>query len=193
MKTIGLISLFAVLATCTGCSTRTQTTTTQANAQPSPQATATPQTTPTASAQPSPAAAAALVTELYAQHDKGLSPFFQTEDRARVDKFFEKRTADLIWKDAVEVNGEVGALGADPLYDAQDTDIKNLAIGQARLQNGRAEVPVTFENFGKKQNLTFTLVAADGAWKISDIRYPGSYSLLKMLEDEASVKSETVK
>ena len=54
----------------------------------------------------------ALVAELYKQHDGQNSPFFQTENRAAVDKYFTKSTADIIWEYAVEANGEVGGLGA---------------------------------------------------------------------------------
>src|SRR5215204_2908430 len=61
-----------------------------------------------------------LVADLYKQHDSKKSPFFQTADRSRVDKFFTRTTADLIWKDANSSKGEVGPIDFDPLYDAQD-------------------------------------------------------------------------
>lgn len=63
------------------------------------------------------------VVDLYRQHNRKRSPFFQTRSRALINKYFAKALADLIWKDAMKAKGEVGALGADPLYDAQDTEI----------------------------------------------------------------------
>ncbi len=124
-----------------------------------------------------------LVAELYKQHDAEKSPFFQTKDRALVDKYFTKPTADLIWKDAVSSKGEVGALDADPLYNAQDIDIKNFKVGAAGLKGDRAEVPVTFENFGKKQKINFMLVM-ENSWKISDINYGEGHTLVKWLQGD---------
>src|SRR5438067_9339682 len=69
-----------------------------------------------------------LVASLYQAHRQKHSPFFQTRSRALVYKYFEKLLADLIWKDAVTSKGEVGVIDGDPLYDAQDTDIKKFAI-----------------------------------------------------------------
>jgi hypothetical protein len=123
----------------------------------------------------------ALVADLYNEKEEG-NPFFQAEDRARVDKYFVKSTADLIWKDAVESKGEVGALEADPLYDAQDMEIKNFKVNPPETKGAGAEVPVTFDNFGKKQRIVFVLVSTDGGWKISDIKYSGGYTLVGMLK-----------
>ena len=151
----------------------------QAAAQPSQQA----------APQPSPAAARpatppdALVSDLYKQHDAERSPFFQTEDRARVDKYFEKGLADLIWKDAVESKGEVGALEADPLYNAQDSEIKKFAVSAVSQSGDKAEVAATFENFGEKQRIVYRLVAVGADWKIADIDYGGGTTLSKMLKE----------
>jgi hypothetical protein len=133
-------------------------------------------------AQSQDAAAAALVTDLYKQHDAQHSPFFQTKDRALVDKYFTKATADLIWKDAVSSKGEVGALEADPLYNAQDTDIKNFAVGQAEVKGQNATVPVTFTNYGTKVTVKFALKMAGTAWKIDDIIWPEGDTLVKTLK-----------
>lgn len=131
-------------------------------------------------------APSALVTDLYKQHDAKKSPFFQYKNRALVDKYFTKSTADLIWTDATTVKGEVGALGADPLYDAQDTEIKNFVIGKASLNGEKATVTVTFENFGEKKIVTFALVTEAGKWKIDDISYDGGkYTLVSFFKEDA--------
>lgn len=132
----------------------------------------------------------ALVADLYKQHNADKSPFFQDKDRALVDKYFTKATADLIWKDATKQEGEDAALNADPLYDAQDTDIKNFKVGQAEIKDKSATVPVTFENFGKKKKLIFALVEENSSWKIQDIKYDRGYTLVNLLKENSSTNSK---
>ncbi len=128
-------------------------------------------------------AAAALVADLYKQHDAKKSPFFQTKNRGLVDRFFTKRLGDLIWKDANDSSGEVGAISADPLYNAQDIEIKNFGVGTAVVKNETATVPVTFTNFGAKQTVTFNLKQTGSAWKIDDINYGSGDSLMKWVKE----------
>src|SRR5438876_12452827 len=73
----------------------------------------------------------ALVADLYREHNRKHSPFFQTRSRALLYKYFEKNLADAIWKDAVHSQGAVGAIDGGPLYDAQDMDMKTLPIDKA--------------------------------------------------------------
>lgn len=133
-------------------------------------------------------AAAVLVADLYKQHDGKKSPFFQTKDRGLVDKFFTKRLGDLIWKDAKESSGEVGAIDADPLYNAQDTEIKNFAVGSPVVKGDIATVTATFTNFGTRQIVTFELVQSGSSWKIDDIGYGGGDSLMKWLKSAYAEK-----
>lgn len=128
----------------------------------------------------------ALVAELYRQHNAKNSPFFQSQNRALVNKYFTKTTADLIWKDSTTTSGEVGALNADPLFDAQDTDIKKFVIGKASVRGEKASVLVTFTNFGQKKTVTFALVKEGGKWKIDDISYGTDYTLVSMLKDDTA-------
>jgi hypothetical protein len=123
----------------------------------------------------------ALVADLYRQHNRKRSPFFQTRSRALVNKYFNKILADLIWKDATTKKEEVGALDGDPLYDAQDMQIKNFVVGKASIEEGIAQVPVSFENFDKKVQLNFLLIKTGAGWRISDISYPGGYTLKSLL------------
>lgn len=134
----------------------------------------------------------ALVADMYKQHDAQKSPFYQNKDRKLVDKYFAKATADMIWKDAKESadDGGVGALGADPLYNAQDTEIKNFKVGQADIKGEKATVPVTFENFGKKYTFNYTLAKEDDNWKIEDIKYDGGLTLLKLFKSNAAPVSD---
>lgn len=138
------------------------------------------------------AAPETLVADLYKQHDAKKSPFFQNKNRALVDKYFTKSTAEMIWKDANRPEqNEIGALGADPLYDAQDTEIKKFAVGKAEIKDKTATVPVTFENFGKKQKIDFALLLENNAWKISDIKY-SDYTLTGLYkENEKSASNDS--
>jgi len=119
----------------------------------------------------------ALVTELYRQSGRKHSPFFQTRSRALLYKYFVKDLADKIWKDAVTSKGEVGALDGDPLYDAQDMEIKKFAIGKPSYESGQAKVNVTFENFGQPKSFVFTLVNGRSGWRINNIEYGEGRSL----------------
>ena len=126
-----------------------------------------------------------LVADLYKVHNQKRGPFhpghsallYKYFDKrlasALLYKYFEKHLADMIHKDAVTsaAKHDVGVIDGDPLYDAQDFEIKNFAIGQASVENGKAKVPVTFENLGDKKTLIFTLVNSSSGWRISDIDY----------------------
>lgn len=119
----------------------------------------------------------ALVADLYRQHDRKHSPFFQTRSRALLYKYFVKDLADKIWKDAVTSKGEVGALDGDPLYDAQDLEIKKFAIGKPSYESGQAKVNVTFQNFAQPKSFVFTLVNGRSGWRINNIEYGEGRSL----------------
>lgn len=115
-----------------------------------------------------------LVADLYKNQKGETGPFFQTDSRAAVDKYFTKDFADLIWKDAVSSKGEVGAIDSDPLFNAQDTKITFFKIGTQVMDtvSGVTTVLVTFKNYGKSNSVKFLLEHGAGKdWKISDIVY----------------------
>jgi Protein of unknown function (DUF3828) len=124
-----------------------------------------------------------VVSALYRQHERKQSPFFRTTNRALFDQYFDKKLADLIWKDLNTHRDEVGVLDFDVLYNAQDFDIKKLNVQKARIEGDTAEVPVSFTNFDKPEKITFLLTSRQGTWKISDIRYTDGTRLLVMFED----------
>src|SRR5438132_13062707 len=124
----------------------------------------------------------ALVADLYKAHQRKRSPFFQTRSRVLLYKYFEKSLTDMIWKDAVSSKGEVGAIDGDPLYDAQDMEIKKFAIDKATFAGGKARVNVRFENFGQKKNVAFVLVNGKTGWRISDTKYGEGRTLVGELK-----------
>lgn len=127
------------------------------------------------------AAPGVVVRSLYAaRKSHATDPFFQTKSRARLDKFFMKELADLIWNDSVSSarNNEVGKLDGDPLYNAQDMKITGFRVKPPMYGEGNldlADVPVTFKNFGKEQTILFRLERDKRrVWKITDIFYPNN-------------------
>ena len=131
----------------------------------------------------------ALVKDLYKTHDRDLrgknDRILNGENRAAIDKYFDKTLADFMWKDLTSHMDEGGVLDFDPFYNAQDFDVKKLVVGQPKIAGNKATLLVTFENFGKKERLTYTLARQNSAWKISDIKYEDGTSLLKYFEDAA--------
>lgn len=181
MRPFQIVALAVAFAA--GCTLSTNTTVNTAATTPPADTSGTPAS---AAAQSETGAAAAVVAELYKQHDAKKSPFFQTKDRGLVDRYFAKPLADLIWKDANNSTGEVGAIDGDPLYNAQDIEIKNFAVGTADVKGERATVPVTFTNYGQKVAITHSLKRTGGVWKIDNISYGGGDNLLKWLKDTYS-------
>jgi hypothetical protein len=134
-----------------------------------------------------------LVADLYRAHKNDRTdPFFDSKSRVSLDNFFTKSLADLICNDSVTSakNNEVGVIDGDPLYDAQDMEIKNFAIGKAEVNGETAVVPVTFINFGDKHTIKFDLKRVGNLWQVDDIDYGNDEGSLRkeFAEDAASHK-----
>jgi hypothetical protein len=133
-----------------------------------------------------------LITNLYQAHAHKRGPFDQEGNRALLDKYFAKSLADLIWHDRVSSKGEVGVIDGDPLYDAQDFEIKNLSVGKAETQNENAKVTVTFDNFNEKKTLVFLLVKGNTGWRINDIDYgAGEGTMRSWFKDSPKKKAKS--
>lgn len=184
-----VLTLFAIASTACSSGANNATNAPNTNTTTNAAATVEPAGTPVSgAAQSQTGTPEALVADLYKQHDANKGPFFQTKDRALVDKYFTKPTADLIWKDATSSKGEVGALDGDPLYAAQDTQIKNFAVGKADIKGETATVAVSFTNYDQKQVVTYSLKLISGNWKIDDIRWPDGDSMVKVIKDNYATK-----
>lgn len=133
----------------------------------------------------------AVVVSLYNQHKKR-SPFFQTRSRALLDKYFASELANLLWEDARSSGGEVGALDGDPLFNAQDMEIKNFSVQEGTVGTRAAEASVSFENFGEKHRIVFRLVPAGAGWKIADLAYDDRTSLLEILRRDRDSAERSV-
>jgi hypothetical protein len=123
-----------------------------------------------------------VVKELYRVHRNGAGHVFEKQGRKLQQKYFDQKLAALLWKNLSETpEGEVGNIDFDPLYNAQDTQIKNFRVGGSTIKENTATVPVTFMNFDQKVRLTFSLVNTKGGWKVSNIDYGGGSNLVKIL------------
>lgn len=147
-----------------------------------------------------------VVKNLYATHDADRSPFFQTKDRALVDRFFTKALADLIWKDALCQVKEGGICNLDfnvpyNTNGGDKSDASQFKIGKPQYGEGNmqvADVEVSFKLFAAQdENAKTTTIlyrleqGKNKSWKISDIFFPGmedesSNSLTKILSREMS-------
>ena len=132
-----------------------------------------------------------LIANLYQAHAHKRGPFDQERNRALLDKYFEKSLADLIWHDRVSSKGEVGVIDGDPLYDAQDFEIKHLSIGKAETQDRNAKVTVTFENFNEKKTIVYLLVKGTTGWKIKDIDYGAAEGTMRSWFKDSPKKKTT--
>lgn len=135
-----------------------------------------------------------LVGDLYRQHAKE-SPFFQTRSRALIEKYFAAELGNLIWRDAHSSGDEVGALDGDPLFNAQDMDIKNFSIHEGVGGPRMVVVPVSFENLGQKHEIKFRLFSGGGTWRIANIEYDDGATLLEILkrDRESSQNTQSIK
>ena len=126
----------------------------------------------------------AVVRGLYQVHTPDKS-ILSSKTRQPFDRFFDKNLADLMWQDLTTHKGEVGVLDFDPFYNAQDFDIKNLLVGSAKITGAKATVPVSFTNYKRKNSLIYSLVKQNGKWKISDVRYSATDTLLGFFKEGA--------
>ena len=120
-----------------------------------------------------------IVKNLYAAQKAGTGPFFQTKNRAVIGKYFTRDLTELIWKDSVAANGEVGAIDFDPLYGSQDPQITDFTImatgwgGDSKFgRDDEAVVQVTFKDSGKARMVSFQFKRGkDKNWRIYDVHY----------------------
>jgi hypothetical protein len=128
-----------------------------------------------------------LVAQLYQAHRSKHDPLDET---ALLGRYFDPALLKLYLKDKREAKGEVGRLDGDPLYNAQEIQIKDLSVSAPEMADGRRRtgtemhVIVSFNNLGKPRRVTYMLGRTADSWKISDIRYDDGSSLKKILQSE---------
>jgi hypothetical protein len=136
----------------------------------------------------------AVIKEIYALHAADIKAeaedrIVNSRDRRRLDKYFDKKLADLIWNDLTmerteDDTYEIGVIDFDLFYAAQeDLPVTNLLIKQTQIADDKATVRANFTSGGTSETVEYTLVAENDAWKISDIKYRNGMSLLKRFSE----------
>ncbi|MBC8152508.1 MAG: hypothetical protein H7Z72_06320 [Bacteroidetes bacterium] len=126
-------------------------------------------------------AADRLVRALYFEHNKTENPFRETKDRALIDQFFAKPTADLIWSAAQQSVGSVKTSVRNPLFDAPDKAVRKIWVEPAAVGGSRAVVYVTFTNNARPEEIRLDMQQVGGRWRITDMLYPGGKQLTQRL------------
>lgn len=122
-------------------------------------------------------AADRLVRALYFEHNKKENPFREKKDRALVDQFFAKSTADLIWRNAQKSSDKVNLL-----FNVPEAAIKKTWVEPAAIGGSRAIVYVTFENKSRPEEIKIDLRQTAGRWRIIDMLYPDEKRLTQLLQ-----------
>ncbi len=122
-----------------------------------------------------------LVAQLYQAHRSKHDPL---EETALLGRYFDAGLVKLYLNDKREAKGEVGRLDGDPLYNAQEIEIKDFSVAEPEEAGRAARVMVTFKNFGIPTRLLYLLARTTDGWKIDDIRYDDGSSLKKTLRSD---------
>ena len=123
-----------------------------------------------------------VVTDLYGAHKGKADPLQYPASKKLLGAYFEKGLLALFLKDQSESKGEVGKLDFDPLYDAQDFDIKDFSVVTVARQKDSAEVAATFKNIGTSEKVVFLLSNTAQGWRITDIKYSDGRTLKAILK-----------
>lgn len=99
-----------------------------------------------------------------------------------------ERLSDDLWR-AVEAYAatswqadEVPPINGDPLTDSQEMPSR-FAVGAARLEGLRADVPVRFADAYGERELVFLLLQENRRWRVQDLRYADGSRLGELLAE----------
>jgi hypothetical protein len=123
-----------------------------------------------------------IVTDLYSAHKGKADRLQYPASKKLLGTYFEKGLFSLFLKDQSESKGEVGKLDFDPLYAAQDFEIKDFSVVLVTQQKDSAEVAASFKNMGTSEKIVFLLSNTAQGWRITDIRYSDGRTLKGILK-----------
>jgi hypothetical protein len=113
-----------------------------------------------------------VVTDLYGAHRGKADPLRYPASKKLLSAYFEKSLLSLFLKDQSESHGEVGKLDFDPLYAAQDFEIKDFSVVLVAQQKDSADVAASFKHMGTSEKIVFLLSNTAQGWRITDVSIP---------------------
>lgn len=119
-----------------------------------------------------PAAMEAPVRAIYARYASTQKP----EPLYRWAAFSSGLRPLMEMQSAVGRRADTPVLDFDPVVDAQDFE-----LGPVAYEAASSAVIARFQNLGQPKIVVYDLVQEDGAWKIANIRAPGSWDLVEKL------------
>ena len=97
-----------------------------------------------------------------------------SDPSAIVRQIFETYAKDGIprvpWSPAVAARMKRADITADPILQAQDTDVKGFAVKEVSRGTDRAVIEVNFTSFDRKMRSQFDFRLVDGKWAIANYR-----------------------
>jgi hypothetical protein len=111
-----------------------------------------------------------VVRELYRVHGEAEKTKQSVLKPPLRDRFFSRSLARLLAEDGKRREAR---LTYDPIYNAQDFKISDLAVSLKSRQGEKAVVEARFKNFSQPTRLEYDMVRERGAWRVADIRSNG--------------------
>jgi hypothetical protein len=114
-----------------------------------------------------------FIASIYAQYGAPDTPGVVLDSKEALEKYFVPGLAAMIDADGVAAEREnrPPALDGDPFVDAQEWDIKNVAIVVRDDTAEKAVAIVSFFNLGEPRQVELDLVKLDAGWRIDDIHW----------------------
>jgi hypothetical protein len=114
-----------------------------------------------------------FIATIYAQYGAPDTQGVVLDSREALEKYFTPDLAAMIDADtiAAERENRPPALDGDPFVDAQEWDIKNVAIVVRDDTPVKAVAIVSFFNQGEPRQVQLDLLKLAAGWRIDDIRW----------------------
>ena len=114
-----------------------------------------------------------FVDGIYANYRTPNSPGTRINSKALLARYFTPALAALVERDAeqAKAKNQPPELNGDPFVDAQDWDIKGLAVDLSESGKDRASATVKFSNFGEAREVRLDLVKTAAGWRIDEIHW----------------------
>jgi len=117
-------------------------------------------------------ATVAFVEKLYQAHDSEKGPFADVT-KVGLDQWFSPSLSAVLLKALTQSDEPI--IDFDPLYYAQDFEIKDMKIVQeVNEDDAEASVLVSFRNFDKPTTLRLHLSNTEKGWRVTNVIYATS-------------------